>query len=248
MGMAYSFFAFKICLVTKVDTILRGKKMKKLTRRTISLLLAVMLLFCCSACGSDDGSGSSGGKLEVITEGTEGLVFKTYYNGSECFVSDYTGTEENIVIPTVYKGIPVAGIGEDAFHAFHVDVEIKSVYIPNTITWIGDSAFYGAEITEIGIPASVTSIDDQAFMDCTKLQSIQIPSSVTSLGRKAFGKCTSLKEITIPASVTQVDDECFYKCENLTDIYCEAPMEPSTWSTYWTEDMPATVQIHWDCK
>ena len=222
-----------------------------MTKRAITLLLAVLLIFCCTACGSDGGQGdtASNGKVETITEGTEGLVFQTAPNGTNCFVSGYTGTETNVVIPTVYKGFPVTGIGDQAFSRIRTEVEIESIYIPNSIRYIDDEAFEGCgKMTEIVIPDSVTAIGEEAFMHCESLTSIKLSSSVTSLGRKAFGRCISLKEITIPASVKDVDAECFYKCENLTDIYCEAPMEPSTWSKYWEEDMPTSVTVHWDCN
>ena len=227
--------------------------MKKMAKRMISLSLTALLLFCFTACGSDGsqgGDGTNGGSnTETITEGTEGLVFQSNYNGSECFVSDYTGSETNVVIPTVYKGLPVTGIGEHAFSQIYIEAKIESIYIPNSIRYIGDEAFEGCrKMTEIDIPDSVTTIGEEAFMFCESLTSVKISSSVTSLGRKAFGECVSLKEITIPASVRDVDAECFYHCENLTDIYCEAPMEPSTWSKYWREDMPSTVQVHWDCN
>ena len=47
-------------------------------------------------------------------------------------------------------------------------------------------------ITEAVIPDSVTSIGDYAFYDCTSLTSVTIPDSVTSIGWGAFSCCKSL--------------------------------------------------------
>jgi hypothetical protein len=41
------------------------------------------------------------------------------------------------------------------------------------------------------IPDSVTSIGDVAFYGCTGLTSITIPDSVTSIGNGAFSGCTA---------------------------------------------------------
>ena len=67
---------------------------------------------------------------------------------------------------------------------------IKSYVIPNSVTSIGDSAFWGCRsLSDIVIPSSVTSIGDCAFWDCSSLSDIIIPSSVTSIGDSAFEGC-----------------------------------------------------------
>ena len=56
---------------------------------------------------------------------------------------------------------------------------------------------------------SVTSIEYQAFDNCTGLTSITIPNSVTSIGDYAFRDCSSLTSVNIPDSVTSIGDEAF---------------------------------------
>ena len=77
----------------------------------------------------------------------------------------------------------------------------NATIIPNTVTAIGDNAFYGSGLKSFDIPNSVTSIGEAAFSGCSALTNIDIPNSVTSIGDYAFGACLSLKEITIPNSV-----------------------------------------------
>ena len=56
----------------------------------------------------------------------------------------------------------------------------------------------GTEIKDLVIPNSVTSIGDWAFFGCDGIVSITIGNCVTSIGEGAFDACANLKEIIIP--------------------------------------------------
>ena len=93
------------------------------------------------------------------------------------------------------------------------------IAIPNSVTSIGDSAFYDCSgLTSVTIPNSVTSIGNSAFSGCSGLTSIAIPNNVTSIGRSAFSGCSGLTSITIPNSVTTIGDWAFCGCSGLTSI------------------------------
>ena len=91
--------------------------------------------------------------------------------------------------------------------------------IPNSVTHIGDRAFYGCKaLQSIDIPNSITHIGDSAFSDCEALQCINIPNSVTHIGDSAFSECLALQSIDIPNSVTHIGDGAFHYCEALQSI------------------------------
>ena len=55
----------------------------------------------------------------------------------------------------------------------------------------------GEEIKDLVIPDFVTTINENAFSNCSALTSVTIPNSVTSIGKYAFSYCSSLTAVHI---------------------------------------------------
>lgn len=167
-----------------------------------------------------------------------------------------TCEDTDIVIPEVYKDLPVTSIGYAAFYecsnltsivipqsvrsiekiAFLGCKNLTNVVIPKGVVSIGYAAFLGCyNLTDIVIPESVTSIGTSAFNGCISLTSIDIPESVTTIDSFAFAHCSNLTSITIPNSVTSVGEYAFEGCSNLT-IYCEVSSKPNRWDYNWNTD------------
>ena len=101
------------------------------------------------------------------------------------------------------------------------DQEITDLIIPNSVTSIGNAAFYGcSSLTSITIGNSVTSIGDEAFRNCSSLEYLSIPNSVKyEDGKYYYGgfygimNCPNLKTLIIPADFFAVaeDDEEDYQ-------------------------------------
>ena len=107
-------------------------------------------------------------------------------------------------------------------------VGCKNSIIPNSVTSIGEYAFYHcSELTSVTIPNSITSIDKASFYGCEGLTSVTIPNSVTSIGEYAFDYCSRLTSVTIPNSVTSIGYRAFYGCSRLTKLVSLA-IEPPT--------------------
>lgn len=78
-------------------------------------------------------------------------------------------------------------------------------YYPGTSPW----SAYGDEIKTVYINDGVTAIGNNAFYGCNNMNSVSIPDSVGSIGNNAFNGCSALREIDIPASVTFLGDYAF---------------------------------------
>jgi Fe-S cluster assembly iron-binding protein IscA len=116
-----------------------------------------------------------------------------------------------------------------------------SYTIPNSVTNIGDWAFYRCpSLTNVTIGNSVTSIGNYAFEYCTSLTGVTIPDSVTSIGYWAFDYCTNLIGVTIPDSVTSIRGAAFEYCTRLTGVYFKGNA-PSADSSVFSGDSKAMV-------
>lgn len=128
-------------------------------------------------------------------------------------------------------------------------INIESIIIPNSVTDIGESAFYGCEsLKYIEIPSNIDEIKDYTFYNCKKLEKVIVPSSVTKIGRYAFYNCDSLRGVTfekgelsriseyafaycgieniqIPDTVTFIGEDAFRENKKLKNIVLPKEME-----------------------
>lgn len=90
--------------------------------------------------------------------------------------------------------------------------------VPSTVTSIAQDAFRGCSVTSIQIPDSVSAIGNSAFYNCKKLETINIPSKVTALRKNMFYHCSSLKNITLPPKLEVLGNSAFKGCRSLESI------------------------------
>ena len=120
------------------------------------------------------------------------------------------------------------------------DRQLTTVLLPNTLTAI---AFSGcSSLTEINLPASLTSIGESAFYDCSSLTEIHLPASLTSIGEHAFNGCSSLTGIHLPANLTSIESSTFNFCSSLTEIHLPANLTSIGERAFWS--CSSLTEIH----
>ncbi len=160
----------------------------------------------------------------------DGSYVEHYINGyAVCGFAEGFTESENVEILAEYEGLLVIEIGDLAFYSCKL---LKSVTIPNSVTYIGEHAFNDAyKLTSIyyaGNVANWCSIDGlyylmerdrTLYIDGKELTGdLVIPNGVTSIGAWAFAFCTGLTSITIPGSVTSIGQQAFFGCSGLTSV------------------------------
>ncbi len=163
------------------------------------LLIGMLLLVGCSKTDKESNSLANGPSNSSLSDSqvtpnkeSEGLEFdlsddeKSYilYSVGEC-------KDKTVVIPSMYKNLPVTSIGQKAFMSCDT---VSSIVIPNTITEIGKAAFYGCDsLTSVNIPEGVTSIGEMAFYRCSSLTTIEFPNSIEKIDDFVVNDCDLLK-------------------------------------------------------
>lgn len=149
-------------------------------------------------------------------------------------ITDYCKENKTILnIPSEIDGILINAIGNYAFSGY---TNLLSLRIPNSITSIGDGAFFNCKnIKNAIIPAfaityipvdnletiEITSggtIPANAFYGCKNLTTAIIGNDITLIGTSAFYQCTSLAHVTIGDSVTIISEKAFFGCTSLKNI------------------------------
>lgn len=63
----------------------------------------------------------------------------------------------------------------------------------------------------------VTSLSNDAFMNCSSLTEFTLPDSITSISSRCFYGDTNLLSINLE-NVTRLDNLCFYNCQKLNNV------------------------------
>lgn len=157
------------------------------------------------------------GEKQIVCEelwylSTNGAVVQpaftgTYYFGANILSNTYNDGQGIILFDNC-----VTKLGTQVFQN---KTTLSDMTIPDSVTEIGNAAFYGTALSSLTIPNSVTSIGVSAFTQCTILSSVTIGSGVTVIPKYAFSGCTNLSSIVIPNSVTKIDTGAFKGCKKI---------------------------------
>ena len=93
---------------------------------------------------------------------------------------------------------------------------LTDIIIPDKVTTLGGSVFWGTAITSLIIPESVTAIGKYLCRDCLNLTEAHING--TLLGAFMFTGCESLKTLTISSKVKSIGECALTYCSSLESI------------------------------
>lgn len=143
------------------------------------------------------------------------------------------GVQNSITRAVIEEG--VASIGAFAFYGFN---NLASVEIPNTVTGIGASSFYGTALTSVEIPAGMKSIDSGAFLYCSNLATVNVYAPSCDAGLQPFPD--NCKLYVFADKVEDYKDADYWKAyknkiEALTLTANAGDKDGEYWATYYND-------------
>lgn len=144
-------------------------------------------------------------------------------------ITDYLGSDSEVIIPTEIDGKLVTSINNSIFYT-HFSLE--KVTIPASVTYIGDHALRNSTTLkniEVDENNEIYSSVNGALLNKAQTELITypkandaaeytVPDSVTIIDQYAFYLCSNLQQINIPEGVTEIGTHAFESCTGLTSI------------------------------
>ena len=140
----------------------------------------------------------------LIVEGTGGIgVFQAW--------ASYAAK-----IKTVELRPGVRGIG---YEAFLNCVNLESIQIPDTVTFVSGNAFENCRsLKSVELPDSVETFGEYVFQGCTALERVVLSPKITALGRCIFSGCSALTSVENTAQILSYSIYCFNNCTSLQTL------------------------------
>jgi len=179
-------------------------------KRILSLVV-LLLIVCISSCANADDVRS-----------VDGYTYKLKGNGTVTIIGfDWNRNRGDIYIPSMLDGYTVTAIDQEAFaHGKMYGSDPVIVVLPNTITMIGEKAFFNSNVSSVNIPLSVQSIGKGAFAYCS------ISKFAVEPGHNYFATIDGVlynkknktlmaypsqiaQDVVIPEGIVKIDDYAF---------------------------------------
>lgn len=155
----------------------------------------------------------------------------TIKNGRFVFNNDvYTGNVVNVNDIPLQSNMKATDTTYIIKHlnsrSFYCMDELRDLTIPNTVTYISDSAIVrNTQLSSISLPVSLKNIGHHGINGCHQLKSIDIPTSVSGLSSFAIFDCTALSKITLPNNVFGIGHCVVQRCNNCTVVVANEKMK-----------------------
>lgn len=102
--------------------------------------------------------------------------------------------------------------GDDCWR-FNGCTSLETVHLSNGIKKILPRTFENCySLTDLYVPDTVTEIGEYAFSGCSNLKTIHLPSGITKISKGMFKDCKSLVKCFLSDDIEIIEDEAFKGC------------------------------------
>lgn len=168
-------------------------------------------------------------------------------------ITKYVGDGLHVVIPEQIEGRNVVKIDDNAFY----NSSIKTLVMPDTVKWIGLSAFYSCvSLEKVQFSKNLISVNSkafancislreadlsadtmqfigiEAFANCIELRTVKFGKNITEIQELAFKFCGALKKIILPENLQKIGQYAFRDCFSATEIFIPKTLEEWGWLAF----------------
>ena len=101
-------------------------------------------------------------------------------------------------------------------YAFYNCNLLKDIELNDELTELGAYVFGYTGLKSVEMPDSITRLGNSAFYACTALESARISQNVTNIENNVFYGCVALLKAYLSDNTESIADEAFYGCDNVT--------------------------------
>lgn len=142
---------------------------------------------------------------DLSSESESSFNYTDAADGTGVVITGYTGVKTSFKIPEKIDGKMVVEIGSEAFE----ETDVEEIGLPAGVKSIGEDAFAQCQnLSFIGLPEGLEVINSWAFLGCDSLIKVNFPNSLIRIEKGAFWN-TELSEVYIPAGVEYIGDGAF---------------------------------------
>ena len=217
--------------------------MKQILKRSLSVILAIVIIFCSVPVGVNEINFSGFFDVEAKAANESELTFTL--TPSEDSYSVKAANKEiagDLIIPESYNGLPVTSIDYLGFQncseltsviipesvtsvggcSFISCTNLKSIYLPDSVQYIGENVFYDTAFynDETNWKNGVLYINNHLVeADCNIISGdYAIKNGTITVASYAFYGCNKLTTLILPDSLMNIDYEALLACKELSCI------------------------------
>ena len=125
--------------------------------------------------------------------------------------------------------------------AFAYTYAMPGIDLNEGLQHIGEYAFLGAGLEEVGIPESIIGMGKEAFSGNNRLERISLPETMEFIPADLFSNCFVLEKVSIPDRVKVIEESAFYGCVSLREVRLPESLEAVEKGAFTCCDMDTVV-------
>ena len=165
-----------------------------------------------------------------------------FYSNGNCLIKK----DGNVLVIGTNKSVIPDSVESISEGAFRDKIRLISIIVPESVKYIGDTAFYGCTSLRSVQLLGAKEIGTAAFHGCRLLNSVILSDKLEKIDEGAFSSCAMLKEVYTLGTAAEFGSISIYSGNNdfrSAKVYIFSKTEPTEEGNYWHYDNSGKITI-----